>query len=101
MMNITWVKAAELPEVCALYQAAIADMQARGLEQWAWGRYPTEAILAEDVALSRLYRVDQDGSLIAVFALCVGQDAEYEGVGWRYGVRPACRGVVAVGPPCR
>ena len=90
MMNITWVKAAELPEVCALYQAAIADMQARGLEQWAWGRYPTEAILAEDVALSRLYRVDQDGSLIAVFALCVGQDAEYEGVGWRYGVRPAC-----------
>jgi len=94
------VTAEELPEVFALYQRVIADMQARGLWQWAWGRYPREDILREDVARKQLYRVEEDGALAAVFAVCVGQDAEYDGIPWHFGIRPACLHRVAVDPCC-
>ena len=97
-MDIALVRQDELQVVYALYRAAIEDMQARGLMQWTWGRYPREDILAEDVALGRLYRITAEGRMIAVFALCVGQGEEYEGIGWRYGVRPACLHRVALLP---
>ncbi|MCE5344164.1 MAG: class I mannose-6-phosphate isomerase [Eubacteriales bacterium] len=88
----------QLNEVCALYRAAIDDMHARGLYQWEWGRYPNESILTEDVALHRLYRLDTEGRLTAVFALCIGQGPEYEGVPWQYGVHPICLHRVALHP---
>ena len=94
------VTAEELPEVFRLYQRVIADMQARGLMQWTWGRYPREDILREDVRLQQLYRVDRDGMLAAVFAVCAGQDSEYDAVPWQFGLRPACLHRVAVDPGC-
>ncbi len=97
-MNFTKVQPAELEAVFALYRAAIDDMRARGLEQWTWGRYPREEILREDVALGRLYRLDAEGTLAAVFALCLGQGPEYKGVPWRYGVNPACLHRVVLQP---
>lgn len=97
-MMFSLVTADALPEVFSLYRAAIADMQARGLYQWTWGRYPREDILTEDVALARLYRVDVDGRMTAVFAVCAGQGAEYDDVPWHYGVAPACLHRVALMP---
>jgi len=97
-MNYSLVKATELPEVYALYQAAIEDMHARGLYQWTWGQYPREDILTEDVVLQRLYQVEFEGALVAVFAVCVGQDPEYDDVAWQFGINPVCLHRVALMP---
>jgi mannose-6-phosphate isomerase len=97
-MTYTKVTAAQLPDIYALYRAAIDDMHARGLYQWTWGRYLGEPVLQEDAALGRLYRLDDGGRLIAAFALCIGQGPEYDGVPWQYGVNPVCLHRVALVP---
>ena len=56
-------------EICALYQNVIRDMHARGLKQWEWDVYPTRAQLEDDITHGRLYRVEDEGQLIAAFAL--------------------------------
>ena len=76
-------------EVCALYQDVIRDMHSRGLKQWEWDVYPTRAQLEEDVTHGRLYRVEDNGRLIAAFALGDAMEPEYARITWEYGVRPA------------
>jgi mannose-6-phosphate isomerase len=98
MTSYSLAEAAQLDEVFALYRAAIDDMHARGLYQWEWGVYPAEDVLREDVRLRRLYRLDADGRLIAVFAICEGQGPEYEDVPWQYGVNPVCLHRLALAP---
>ena len=44
-MRFAKVLPTELTDVYALYRTAIADMRARGLEQWMWGEYPSQEIL--------------------------------------------------------
>ena len=76
-------------EVCALDQDVIRDMHSRGLKQWKWDVYPTRAQLEEDVTHGRLYRVEDEGRLIAAFALGDAMEPEYARITWEYGVRPA------------
>jgi mannose-6-phosphate isomerase len=97
-VSYSLVTEAQLGEVFALYQSAVENMHARGLYQWEWGEYPSEEILREDVRLRRLYRLDTDEGLTAVFAVCVGQDREYEDVPWQFGVNPVCLHRIAVRP---
>lgn len=97
-MNFERVAMEALPEVCALFQAAVQDMQARGLMQWTWGKYPREDILREDIEQGQLWRVDTDEGLVAAFAVVRGQGEEYADVPWRYGVGPVCLHRVALMP---
>ena len=97
-MNFTHVRAAELPEIFAFYQTVIDDMHTRDLFQWTWGQYPREDILTGDVQDQSLFRLDLDGTLAAVFAVCIGQGVEYRDVPWQFGVNPACLHRVAVRP---
>jgi GNAT superfamily N-acetyltransferase len=98
-MRIAKPAAADLPEICRLYQRVIDDMHARGLYQWRWGRYPYEALLREDIAEGRLYRIDDELGLAGVFALCVGGgEPEYRDVDWRLGNNPVCLHRIAVHP---
>jgi GNAT superfamily N-acetyltransferase len=98
-MRISKPEACALPEICALYQAVIADMHARGLFQWQWGRYPYEALLREDIQLGRLYRIDDELGLAGVFALTVGGgEPEYQAVNWHMGNNPVCLHRIAVLP---
>ena len=76
-------------EICALYQDVIRDMRARGLKQWEWDVYPTRAQLEDDIMHGRLYRVEDEGRLIAAFALGDAMEPEYARITWEYGVRPA------------
>ena len=98
-MHISKPVAADLPAICALYQTVIADMHARNLYQWHWGQYPYEALLEEDIALGRLYRMDDEDGLAGVFALCVGgEEPEYQAVDWQLGQAPVCLHRIAVLP---
>ena len=76
-------------EICALYQDVIRDLHARGLKQWEWDVYPTRAQLEDDITHGRLYRVEDEGRLIAAFALGDAMEPEYARITWEYGVRPA------------
>ena len=98
-MQITKPEAGALPEICALYQTVIADMHARGLFQWQWGRYPYEALLREDIREGCLYRMDDEQGLAGVFALTVGGlEPEYQAVDWQMGGNPVCLHRIAVLP---
>lgn len=88
----------DLPAIYALYQDVIAGMHARGLYQWTWGQYPAEDLLVEDVRLGRLFKLEENGRPVVVFAVCVGQDAEYDGVPWHFGVKPVCLHRIAISP---
>ena len=89
----------DLPEICALYQQVIGDMHARGLYQWRWGTYPYEALLREDIAKGRLYRIDDELGLAGVFALVTGgAEPEYQDVDWQLGSNPICLHRIAVRP---
>ncbi len=98
-MDFSLVQKQDLPQVYALYQAAIDDMYARGLDQWLWGRYPSKGLLVDDVAIGQLYRMDVDGVMVAVFAVCVGEPwPEYEDIPWHYGVNPVTLHRLALDP---
>lgn len=98
-MQISKPTAGAIPEICALYQTVIGDMHARGLYQWEWGEYPNEALLKEDVALGRLYRMVDEAGLAGVFALvCGGEEPEYQQVDWQLGNNPVCLHRIAVLP---
>jgi GNAT superfamily N-acetyltransferase len=98
-MRIRKPTADALPEICALYQTVIADMHARNLFQWRWGRYPYEALLMEDIQLGRLYRIDDEQGLAGVFALVAGGgEPEYREIDWRLGDNPVCLHRIAVLP---
>lgn len=90
-MSIRFSKAipAQLEELCTLYLNVISAMRAHGLKQWEWDIYPTRAHLEEDLAASRLYRVEEDGALCGAFVLCGDLSDEYSHLEWLYGVRPA------------
>lgn len=98
-MRITKPTPGALPEICELYRTVIADMHARGLYQWEWGKYPYEALLAEDIRLGRLYRIDDELGLAGVFALVTGgKEPEYADIDWRLGQNPVCLHRIAVQP---
>ena len=98
-MRIRKPTAEALPAICQLYQTVIADMHARDLYQWHWGQYPYEALLKEDIALGRLYRIDDEAGLAGAFALVIGgQEPEYQAIDWRLGQNPVCLHRIAVLP---
>ena len=94
------VKEKQFPEICELYQTVIKDMHARGLKQWEWDVYPTQAQLEKDMKDKILYRADEDGRLIAAFVLSSALEEEYAQLSWLYGVKPATLHRFAMQPEC-
>jgi ribosomal protein S18 acetylase RimI-like enzyme len=75
--------AADFPAVFALYQNAIAAMQAAGIDQWD-ERYPDEKIIREDIDSGCAYLCMLDGQIASVFVLNQLCDPEYADGNWRY-----------------
>ena len=77
----------ELPRLLEIYAAARAFMRQNGnAEQWAGG-YPGEEVLREDIALERLYVIEENGWIGGVFMLCAGPDDTYNKIydgAWGY-----------------
>ena len=77
----------ELPRLLEVYAAARAFMRQNGNSlQWAGG-YPGEEVLREDIALERLYVIEENGWIGGVFMLCAGPDDTYNKIydgAWGY-----------------
>lgn len=70
-------KMEDLPRVLDIYASARAFMVRSGNPtQWS-DRYPLEEDILEDIALQRLYVVEENGRICAVFMLCAGPDPTY------------------------
>ena len=55
----------ELDELLAFYRHVTDHMEEKGLQQWHWGRYPSEAMIQEDIGRGDLYYMRVDGILAA------------------------------------
>ena len=70
-------KTEDLPRILQVYASARSFMCSAGNPtQWVDG-YPQEDLLAHDIALQRLYVVEKDGCICAVFMMCAGPDPTY------------------------
>lgn len=71
---------ADLEEIMALYADGRARMRASGnTEQWT-GDYPSRGMIENDIRLGNSFVYEQDGALLAVFALIWGEDPTYASI---------------------
>ena len=71
------VTAEDLPEILPVYAYAREQMKRTGNpDQWGDDR-PTEAELKAELERGTLYRMDEDGVLLGVFAFILGEDPTY------------------------
>ena len=95
---MTLAQPADLTKVCALYEAGVQDMHRRGLYQWHWGQYPSQALLNDDIEKQQLYVLREGETLRAALVMNTLCDKEYEAVHWRWGVNPAYMHRLVVDP---
>ena len=76
----------DLDAIEKVYDAARAYMAASGNpHQWGDDGYPHRDLLEEDIEKHRLYVIEEDGAVHAVFAFMFGDDPTYayiEGGQW-------------------
>jgi GNAT superfamily N-acetyltransferase len=79
----------DLDALVRLLGDCVADMRARGLDQWD-EVYPQRDTLAADLAGGTLYRATRagGGALIGALTLNQHQDPEYAEVPWQFGAPP-------------
>ncbi len=87
-----------MDELFAFYQNVIAAMRHHGLREWEWGVYPSEQLIRRDIAEGSLYLMEEDGKLLAAFAISARQEEEYARVPWLFGVKPATLHRLAMAP---
>jgi mannose-6-phosphate isomerase len=88
----------DIPALCRIFEACIRDMDERGLDQWRWEVYPSEAVLMEDVEAQTLYFMEEDGEILAAFTINEEQHPLYLTLPWHFGVRPAVLHRLVVDP---
>lgn len=78
---IRTAKTGELLQIWALYGRVVAEMRREGISQWD-ERYPTPAIIEEDIRQGLLYCRDCGGAPGGAFTLNTAEDPEYETLAW-------------------
>ena len=73
----------DLPRLLNLYLGSIALMRLQGIDQWD-DVYPSEDVLAQDIANRDLYVLEDDDGLAASVVLNEEQEPQYRYVDWRY-----------------
>lgn len=67
-MNIRLSKSKDLPTLMAIFREAQGTIATLGIDQWQNG-YPSETVIAEDIALGRSHVAEQDGTVCGTFVL--------------------------------
>ena len=88
----------DLDELLSFYRHVADNMEEKGLQQWHWGKYPSEEILREDLDKGDLYFMRTDGAVSAAVVLMAGQEPEYDPLAWSFGIRPGIFHRLAVHP---
>jgi mannose-6-phosphate isomerase len=73
-------------------------MDEKGLDQWRWEIYPSEAVLMEDVKAKTLYLMEEEGEILSAFTINEEQHPLYLTLPWHFGVRPAVLHRLVVNP---
>ena len=68
--------------IFSLYREVVAEGQKHGASHWSED-YPTRAFLAEDVALQRMFVLEESDTIIAAVSLLETDDLDDEPVGWQ------------------
>jgi len=97
-MELIQATARETDELLAFYQHVADNMEEKGLQQWHWGRYPSEEMIREDIEKGDLYYLREGELLAAAVVLMVGQEPAYDSLTWTWGVRPGIFHRLAVHP---
>lgn len=88
----------DIPALCRLFEACIRDMDEKGLDQWRWEVYPSEAVLMEDVKAQTLYLMEENGEILSSFTINEEQHPLYLTLHWHFGVKPAVLHRLVVNP---
>ncbi|MBO4848814.1 MAG: N-acetyltransferase [Clostridia bacterium] len=76
--TIRLAEARDVEELLAVYKEAREFMAQHGNPtQWYASGYPGEAVLEEDIALSRLYVIERGGRIAAAFVIAEGEEPTY------------------------
>jgi ribosomal protein S18 acetylase RimI-like enzyme len=88
-VTVRLAEAGDLDDLLVLLRTCVAEMQARGLDQWD-DVYPDRATLAGDIQARTLYLAARAGELPLLGALTLNQrqEPEYAGVTWQILVEP-------------
>ena len=89
---------ADIPALCRLFESCIRDMDEKGLDQWRWEVYPSEAVLMEDINEQSLYLIEEEGDPLAAFTINDQQDSQYATLHWIFGTKPAVLHRLVVSP---
>ena len=73
----------DLPRLLDLYLGSIELMRFQGIDQWD-DVYPSEDVLAQDIANRELYVLEDDDGLAASIVLNEDQEPQYRYVDWQY-----------------
>lgn len=82
-MEFSVADPSELDEIFAVYQAAIRRLDEQGIFQWD-ERYPSRAVIQEDIARGEMEIGRVDGRIAVAFSLSEQCDEEYHQCSWRY-----------------
>ena len=89
---------ADVPALCEFYKKVCDKMEAGGLHQWLWGKYPSAELVQQDVDKGVLYCVYGEKGLAIAVTVETGDEPDYAGVRWIYGVKPGIFRRLAVNP---
>ena len=88
----------DVPALCRLFESGIRDMDEKGLDQWRWEVYPSEAVLMEDIIAQTLYLMEEAGEMLVAFTINEEQHPLYATLHWHFGIRPAVLHRLVVNP---
>ena len=88
----------DIPALCDLYRIASDQLATDGVDQWKWGEYPNETIVAEDVRNGRMYCLYGAQGMVAAVAVGTEASAAYRRISWLFGVRPGVFHRLAIHP---
>ncbi len=97
-LNVRLATECDIPALCRLFEAGIRDMDEKGLDQWRWEVYPSEAVLMEDVQAQTMYLMEENGELLTAFTINEDQHPLYLTLHWHFGVKPAVLHRLVVSP---
>lgn len=77
-MEIRKSRLEDIPQIMPVYEAAKRFMRSKGnMTQWTGG-YPSEEVIASDIAKGNHYLGIEDGKVICVFTFIIGPDPTYD-----------------------